>query len=140
MLERYAQKRLWYQKIPKMIKWMTTMLLVYFMWILFMSADIAEAIDIFRHLLGRTLEENVNFTYRYFMTYKTGCIALIGGILAVSGANRHVKVIYNSMSSWQIGRYRVGYMMKSILLLTLFVTAILFIVNSSYSPFLYFQF
>lgn len=140
VLERYAQKRVWYQKIPKMLKWMATMLLVYFMWILFMSADILEAIDIYRHLLGRTLEDNVNFTYRYFMTYKTGCIILIGGILAVSGANRHVKVICNSLSGWQIGRYRVGYMMKTILLLAIFVMAILFIVNSSYSPFLYFQF
>lgn len=140
VLERYAQKRLWYQKIPKMLKWMATMLLVYFMWILFMSADISEAIGIYRHLLGRTLEDNVNFTYRYFMTYKTGCIILIGGILAVSGANRHVKMICNSLSGWQIGRLRVGYMMKTILLLAIFVTVILFVVNSSYSPFLYFQF
>lgn len=140
MLERYAHKRLWYQKIPKIIKWMATMLFVYFMWILFMSANISEAIDIYRHLLGRTLEENVNFTYRYFMTYKTGCVALIGGILAVSGANRHVKAICNSLSGWQIGRYRVGYMVKTILLLAIFAMALLFVVNSSYSPFLYFQF
>lgn len=140
MLERYAQKKLWYQKIPRMIKWMTTMLLVYFMWIMFMAVDISEAIDTYRHFLGMTLEETVNFTYKYFMTYKTGYIALIGGILAVLGANRHVKVIYNSLLSWQIGRYRVGYMMKSLLLLALFAMIILFVVNSSYSPFLYFQF
>ena len=140
MLERYAYKRLWYQKIPKIIKWIATMLFVYFMWILFMSANISEAIEIYRHLLGRTLEENVNFTYRYFMTYKTGCIALIGGILAVSGANRHVKAICNSLSGWQIGRYRVGYMVKTILLLAIFTLVLLFVVNSSYSPFLYFQF
>lgn len=140
MFERYAQKKMWYQKIPKMIKWMTTMLFVYFMWIMFMSADKLEALDIYGHLLGTTLEGNVNFTYRYFMTYKMGCVALIGGILAVAGASRQVKVIYNSLTGWQIGRYGVGYMVKTMLLLVLFALALLFVVNSSYSPFLYFQF
>lgn len=138
--ERFAQKRLWYQKIPKLVKWLTTMMLIYFMWIMFMSVDMPEAIDIYEHLLGTTLEGNVNFTYRYFMTFKTGCIALIGGILAVSGANRQVKMIYNSFADWRIGRYRVGYVMKSLLFLLLFAIVILFVVNSSYSPFLYFQF
>lgn len=140
VFERAIGKVSLYRKVPKMVKWLVTMMLVYLMWILFMSNDVFEAVDIYGHMLGIIKTETVNFTYRYFMTNKTLCIVLIGSALAVFGTSRKVKEAGDVLMRWHIGNSSVGDIAKSILLLILFLMSVLFVVNSSYSPFLYFQF
>ena len=140
VIERYAKNKEIYRRFPKAIKWFITLVLIYLLWILFMSPTVNEALDIYKHLLGIVHTEKVNFTYQYYLTTKTSYIAWIGCITAVLGTNKRVRAIVKNIDSITLGKYKIGYMFKAVIMLIVFFTSILFIVNSTYKPFLYFQF
>lgn len=134
MLERIVRKKNWYLKIPKFIKWIFTMSFVYFTWIIFMLPSFSQFIEYLKAIIGRPSGE-VFFGFQYFMSLKLIVIIIIGLIGSFLPETKFYKRIKDKFDT------RIeGVIIREIALIILFFVAILFMINSSYSPFLYFQF
>ena len=99
-----------------------------------MSTDIMDAWKNYTGLFVPMTEATVTFTWRYYLTNRAAMflvIAIVGQVFGIGKVNNMVQMVWNT---------NVGSALKRILLLLLFVADILFIVNSTYSPFIYFQF
>ena len=133
VLERLYLKSKWYAKIPKVILWLPTMFLVGLGWVIFSSADLPTAFA----TIGRMftlMPEPFNFSWRYYMTIKLAVLLGIAALGSVAGA------IPEKIRKAPVLSSAPALVIRRILLLALFGVAVLFIVNSTYSPFLYFQF
>lgn len=130
VLERQIGDKNWYRKVPSVIKWCTTMAIIFFAWILFMSTDIYDACNTYIALFSTTGSETLNFTWRYYLSRKIELLLIIAGV----GAFPLPKLLRESLDT------KFGLAVQKAGLLVLFIIEILFIVNSTYSPFVYFQF
>ena len=134
MIERAFREKVWYKKIPALFKWMFTMVFVYLTWIIFMIPSLTQAIIYYKSMLGIPAG-NIYFTFEYFVNNKLILIIIIAIIGAFIGKWDKVELI----KAWSRDT-KTGLIFCQILYMMLFVLAILFMMNSSYSPFLYFQF
>ncbi|MBR6255258.1 MAG: MBOAT family protein [Clostridiales bacterium] len=137
VIERAVRDKSWYRKIPSFFKWVFTMFYVFLAWILFMSPNISSAGSFYRSLVIET-QNPLQFTWRYFATKRIILILLIAGIGSLLGLVEFKKGLKEKITSFLNKPYIVW--AKYILLLALFILDILFMVNSSYSPFIYAQF
>ena len=133
--ERMIQNKKWYYKIPKVIKWIITCGIIYFSWILFMSTSVSEALNYYKTIFRGSSLVEINFTWKYFATFKIVVLLIIAFIGSVIGfwksyLDRYLNMINNS------GLVIV----KRSIYLVIFAISILFMINSTYSPFIYFQF
>ena len=134
MIERAFREKVWYKKIPALFKWMFTMVFVYLTWIIFMIPSLTQAIIYYKSMLGIPAG-NIYFTFEYFVNNKLILIIIVAIIGAFIGKWDKVELI----KAWSRDT-KTGLIFSQILYMMLFVLAILFMMNSSYSPFLYFQF
>ncbi len=122
------------RRTPAALKWLLTMLFVFFSWILFMSANLQEALATFCAMFSRSTSGAVTFSFAYFCTRKLRMllgIAAAGSVLGIFEKRVFVQRLKSKRALQIIGRC---------LLLCLLVVDILFVVNAVYSPFLYFQY
>ncbi len=134
MIERAFREKAWYKKIPALFKWMFTMIFVYLTWIIFMIPSLTQAIIYYKSMLGIPAG-SIYFTFEYFVNSKLILIIIVAVIGAFIGKWDKVELI----KTWSRDT-KTGLVFSQILYMMLFVLAILFMMNSSYSPFLYFQF
>ena len=134
MIERAFREKAWYKKIPALFKWMFTMVFVYLTWIIFMIPSLTQAIIYYKSMLG-VPAGNIYFTFKYFINSKLILIIVIAVVGAFIGKWNKVELI----KTWAQST-KTGVIVSQILYMLLFVLAVLFMMNSSYSPFLYFQF
>ena len=85
-------------------------------------------------MLGIT-SGNIYFTFEYFINKKIILIVFVALIGAFMGKWKQLELI----KQWSQNS-KVGIIASQVIYLVLFILAILFMMNSSYSPFLYFQF
>lgn len=134
MIERAFREKAWYKKIPALFKWMFTMIFVYLTWIIFMIPSLTQAIIYYKSMLGIPAG-SIYFTFEYFVNSKLILIIIVAVIGVFIGKWDKVELI----KTWSRDT-KTGLVFSQILYMMLFVLAILFMMNSSYSPFLYFQF
>lgn len=134
MIERAFREKVWYKKIPALFKWMFTMVFVYLTWIIFMIPSLTQAIIYYKSMLGIPAG-SIYFTFEYFINSKLILIIVIAVVGAFIGKWNKAELI----KTWAQST-KTGVVVSQILYMLLFVLAILFMMNSSYSPFLYFQF
>ena len=134
MIERAFREKAWYKKIPALFKWMVTMVFVYLTWIIFMIPSLTQAIIYYKSMLGIPAG-NIYFKFEYFINNKLILIIIVAIIGAFIGKWDKVELI----KAWSRDT-KTGLIFSQIVYMMLFVLAILFMMNSSYSPFLYFQF
>ena len=134
MIERAFREKVWYKKIPALFKWMFTMVFVYLTWIIFMIPSLTQAIIYYKSMLG-VPAGSIYFTFEYFINSKLILIIVIAVVGAFIGKWNKAELI----KTWAQST-KTGVVVSQILYMLLFVLAILFMMNSSYSPFLYFQF
>ena len=133
-IERAIQDKDWYSKIPGVLKWFLTAIFILFTWIVFMSKDLASARNAILSLFVSTNTDSITFTWRYYLTNRTILfllIAVIGHLFGIKTINTKAKALINT---------KVGCFVKRLLLLVLFIIDVVYIVNSTFSPFIYFQF
>ena len=133
VLERMVRNRFWYKKIPSVVKWFFTILFVFFAWILFMSKNLSVAGNTYTAMFV-SAASSVNFTWRYYLTNRTIVfltITIICHLFCIGKVKEKAESFLASVT---------GDIIKKVFLLLLFVADVLYIVNSTYSPFLYFQF
>ena len=134
MLERFARDKQWYKSTPTCLKWFATMVILFFTWILFNAETITAATTTYVAMFTWVHSSAVNFGWQFFLTRKIGTLLIIAGI----GAVLPLFKIPDSISN--VRNTSFGFIFKRIVLLLLFLLDIIFIVNSTYSPFIYFQF
>ena len=134
VLDRIANKKTWYKKLPGFIKWMFTIVCVFFAWIIFMSKDLSTAVQTYENMIIPMTMSTVNFTWRYYLSNRILLfliICIIGHVFSIGKLKNKIQMFFTS---------NVGNVIKKICLLLLLVVDILYVVNSTYSPFIYFQF
>ena len=134
LLERRLSNTIFYKRIPSLVKWLFTIIFVFFTWILFMSKDLTTALSTYQSMVVPMTTATVNFTWRYYLSNRI----LLFLVIAIAGHLFGVEKLKNKILL--LLETDTGTVLKRVALLLLFVIDILYVVNSTYSPFIYFQF
>lgn len=135
VLEHSISNKEFYNKIHTSIKRIVTMSLVMIFWQIFRLPNLKSVSDLFFIIIGKIKFDTVFYTWEHYYDTRILVFMLLGIIGAVLFGNENVlKVYYKIVSS------KVGYFLQEIILLIIFLIAILFMINSTYSPFIYFQY
>ena len=131
IIERAIRNKDFYKRIPVQIKWLATIFIVIIGWVLFSASSFTEALEYIGIMFGIVKCSTINFSMTYFINKKLIFWILIS-IIASTPLTSNIIEKYKGYKYFEI--------IKSIVLLILFVISIIFVVNSTYSPFIYFQF
>ena len=134
VIERFIRKYRWYNAIPSIIKWAVTVVLILLGWVIFMSPDLNEAGTILRLMFFKEVPHTYNFTWRYYLTNRVMLL------LVVAAAGSFCDGLLKNGRIQSIGNKPAVSLLLKIAVLCLFILDIMFVVNSNYSPFIYFQF
>lgn len=137
MMERFLIQKGWYEKIPKIFRWLYTMMVVNIGWIAFKVTDFKMLKAYARHLFGKDLNlERLTFDWSYFLSFRIILLMAIGVAGMIILGNTRVQ---DRLRQWD--KEVVGFaIVKYVLLAMLFFLSVCAIMTSKYQPFLYFQF
>lgn len=124
-LERYIRDKEFYKNTPNFVKWLLLMIMIYFSWILFMMPSLSQSIALIKRMFAGVGLGDVVLNVRYYLNNRIIFTTVIGVIISFVDVR---KAIENKE------------LLKYIVLILLFVISFVYIVNSLYSPFLYFRF
>ena len=130
VFERLIKNKSWYINIPSIIKYLVTMFIVIIGWVLFRADDLSQAFGYLEVMFGVNSNANL-YEFTYFINKKLVLwivVAALGSLPFISNKLRK----YNGNKSFEI--------ISTVGILILFILSIVFIINSTYSPFIYFQF
>lgn len=82
-------------------------------------------------MFGLVNFSNITFEFTYFISRKFILLIIIG-IIASTPIPKNIFNRYKGIKAFEL--------IKTILIILLFIVSIIFMVNSTYSPFIYFQF
>ena len=137
MMERFLVQKGWYEKIPKILRWLYTMFVVNIGWIAFRVTDFRMFKEYCKHLFGiRLCTEYPTFDWTYLLSLRVlilATICLVGMIVLRNGR------IQEKLRQWN--ERSIGFsIVKYIFLIALFFFSVCAVMASKYHPFLYFQF
>lgn len=135
ILERLIQNKPLYKKTPNFIKHICTMIIVMICWQFFRFEQMGTMVQCWKIMLGIVSYPVIRYTWRYYFDAQIVVLAIVGILGATVLGSDRIRRFYHRLSATTI-----GYGLQEIVLLVLFYAAILFMVNSTYSPFLYFQY
>ena len=126
--------------LSSFLKWAYTMLAVTLGWVLFKIEDIQEALSYISVMFGVKKHDYNAFSLGFFLDRRIGFYLFIAILACIPWAQvmpRHIgsriaAFTDSSKGTWCIARYAC--------LLVLLIVSFVFTVNSTYSPFIYFQF
>lgn len=124
-----------YQRIPKIIKWFLTMAVTYFCWVLFRFNSFSSCKEWIMLIFGIKKYDNIPYTWQYYFDTRMITLVVIGVFGATILGLPKIQGIYQKFI-----QTKCGYLILQIVLVTLFIFSIMFMVNSNYSPFIYFQY
>lgn len=133
--ERLARDQRWYARIPDGLKWAATMLFTLFCWELYRYNSVAETARWIGVMFGLVRFDRIFYTWQYYFDAQILFLAAVGVLGATVLGDDRLRVWYGKLSGTAL-----GYAAQQLVLLALFVLAVLFMVNSTYSPFIYFQY
>ncbi|WP_300408497.1 MBOAT family O-acyltransferase [Lagierella sp.] len=135
IIEKLVSQKNWYKKTPKIIKWLYAMTITFFSWELFRFSSFSEFTRWFKIMFGRVSFENIPYTWRYYFDNRMIFLVIMGVIGATVFGLPSIQEKYKNFV-----KKPMGYAIKEIVFIGLFIISILFMVNSTYSPFIYFQY
>lgn len=135
VIERCIRDKKFYVKMPYMIKWAVSMFIVLISWEIFRMPGLSDALAFLRIMFGVTTFDTFNFTYVYYFTPK---IILLTGIAIFGATALHKKWFLNIAE--KIKKSKILFTIQEVILFGLMVLTVMFMVNSTYSPFIYFQY
>lgn len=135
MIEKLLKTYKAYQKVPRIVKWILTMGITYFSWGLFRFNSFASYIKWIWIMFGWNRCSNIPFTWQYYFDVRMVTLIFIGVIGATLLGLPAVQARYQ-----RFVQMRYGYMIQQMAFVILFIISIMFMVNSDYSPFIYFQY
>lgn len=135
IIERVIRNKEFYKKTPKVIKWIITMCIVFFCWELFRFTWMTDVINNFALMAGIGAPATVFKTWKYFLDKRIVVLSLIGIIGALVPGEEKIQ---KKWKEWV--KNPAVYAVQEILILLIMVLAIIFMLNSTYHPFIYFQY
>ncbi len=144
LIERYFRKRNKpdpFAKVPAAFKWMYTMLVVMLGWVLFKLEDIPETLSYIGAMFRFSKLPYTEFSARYYLDNKMIVLIIIGIIACVPWGEvlpRRASGVLAGFVTAKPGK--PACMVRRVLLIILLIISMLFIVNSTYNPFIYFRF
>ena len=121
-------------KLPYIITWAYTMVVVIIGWVMFRAVDMTYAYDYIKIMFSFKANEIADNIALFFIKDN-----LILFIIAIISATPFIKNIYHILNN-NSRAYKYNQILKPLALITIFIIAISYIVNSTYNPFLYFNF
>ncbi len=134
ILERLLQEKGVYGRIPKCLRWLATMAVTLFCWEFFRFGNLSSVLQWGKIAFGAIRYQNIH-TWQYYFDMQIFVIAIIGFLGATLGGTKPVQRWYQ-----RIAGTKLGYGIQQAVLTVLFALAIMFMVSSVYSPFIYFQY
>ena len=135
IVEHLLVEKKFYRNIPDWVKYIITMIIVMLFWQFFRCADIGEVKSVLSAAFGGGAPERVPYTWQYYLDIRMVTFVIIGVLGSTILGSNKVKEVYNRFVSTQY-----GYMIQEIAILALFILGLMFMVSSTYSPFIYFQY
>ena len=135
VIERVIQNRPFYKKMPDVIKYGFTMLIVLLLWQCFRWSSMTDISALFGIILGTVRFDRICYGWQHYFDARILIFAVIGILGATVLGLPAVQRWKERMLSG-----KAGCLLQETGLLLLFVLAVLFMVNSTYSPFIYFQY
>lgn len=124
-LERYIRDKNFYKNIPNFIKWLVLMIMIYFSWVLFMMPSLSQSLVLVKRMFAGVRMSDVLLTARYYLNNRVIFTIAVGAVISFTDIRKI------------IGKNEI---IKYLTLIILFIISFVYIVNSLYSPFLYFRF
>ncbi|MEG1311771.1 MAG: MBOAT family O-acyltransferase, partial [Romboutsia sp.] len=131
VLERLVKNKNWYIKTPSFIKWAITILIVMIGWVFFNSTTMNDAFNYLLIMFGFVKKEIITFEISYYMNLRVILWIIVSIILSTP-------LISNISKKYASNKYFE--VIKTLVLAIILIVSIIFMVNSTYSPFIYFQF
>lgn len=135
IFERIVRNKSWYQKIPTVIKWAVTFFICTMAWELFRCTGLTATLTEYGKMLGiRSYERE---TWPWYSYIDAKCIfylsiAIIGSLLP--GIPK-VLSLYQKLKE----KYWF-YIVQEVVIIALFILSIIYMMSSTFTPFIYFQF
>nr|MCR4806100.1 MBOAT family protein [Lachnospiraceae bacterium] len=144
LIERYFRKREKenpFARVPAVIKWLYAMLVIGLGWILFKTESVPDTLAYIGRMFGAGAGGYTEFSARYYLDNKM-IVLLIIGIIACIPWKEVLKGRAASMLTafTQAAPDRPACIVRRVLLIILLLLSMLFVVNSTYNPFIYFRF
>lgn len=135
IIERMVKNKKFYQKQPYIFKWFITMSVTFFGWQFFRFHTLEEVWEWLKLMFGILQNKTIYYSWEYFFDAQIVVLAIIGIIGSILLGGKNIQEYYHRFSNT-----RIGFMIQEVVVFSLFITAILFMVNSTYSPFIYFRY
>ena len=132
ILEKFILKK-YFSDVPKFIKGIYTLFLVMISFVIFQGDNLSNDFNIIKGLFGLNGELFINNVTLYYLK---GYIIFI--VLGVIGATNYVKNLVIKISNGK-GKKIIN-ILEPIYLLILLIIVTMYLIDSSYNPFLYFRF
>lgn len=131
IFEKWIQKKNIKFSVPVFIKWVYTTFIVILGWVLFRAHSFLDGLYYWKRMIGRGYFYFQPFGWRYYLNNKVIFIITIAILLSVFPMKKWIDELQNKKMGQVI--IKIG---SAVLLIICIVT----IINSSYSPFIYFRF
>lgn len=122
-------------RVPGVVKWMSTMFIVLVGWVLFRSDGISHTCHYLQAMFGMVDHEFIRFSVWYYLDRQILFTLLVAVIIS------------SKLPALCIAKFSEGSLTKNITLFTkpvallsLMIINIIFVINSTYNPFIYFRF
>ncbi len=147
LLERFLEKKKIFAKKSNVVTaffgWLYTMLVVVLGWVLFGIVDLSQFKEYLAVMLGANAGAFTAYGLRYYLTNQMICYLVIAVLACVPW-----KQVWNCLRARNAEKTRscprvpllVFEIVKRLLLLLLLAVCFVYIINSSYNPFIYFRF
>ena len=132
ILEKFILKK-YFSNVPKFIKGIYTLFFVMISFVIFQGDNLSSAFNIIKGLFGLNGELFINNVTLYYLK---GYVLFI--VLGVIGATNYVKNLVIKISNGK-GKKIIN-ILEPIYLLILLIIVTMYLIDSSYNPFLYFRF
>ena len=124
-----------YQKTPKFIKWCITFILIFFSWQIFRFTSIDELKHYLLLIFGVNTYNNIPYSWQYYFDTRAIVFIFIALLTSTLFGLPKVQTCYQKLT-----KTKTGYIINAIVILSLFIIALMFMVNSNYNPFIYFRY
>lgn len=129
ILEKCISPKAWYQKIPVFVRWLATFLIVMMGWVIFRSGSMSEAMLYFKALMVGSGQGFFKLGYYFDLSVYLA----IGVGIVLTLPQPRVQVNSKALSGTLLAA-------RDVWLLLVLLTSIVFMMNSTYQSFIYFQF
>jgi alginate O-acetyltransferase complex protein AlgI len=122
------------------LKWGYTMLVVTLGWVLFKIEDIAEALSYIKVMFRLEAHEYNAFALKFFLDRRLAFFLVIAVLACIPWAQVMPRLISARIAEFSESNKPAPRIARHVCLILLLIISFVFIVNTTYSPFIYFQF